>query len=223
MSHTVHTVKPSDIQWFGPVSVNVGWLTPCLSLTLKFLAVTTNHALICSVKSPWVISQTLCPRFCFYEPVQTKKELLQDDSSVWHKVILIGYQRTNKFCYYITTYSRYDHCKPVSEAPVLLFFSVTLSATGSALACPIGLCNVLCTWVSSAALSQVFVQASCRQPAVYLSTTITMCFAELFLDVMLLCFVLQQLKIHPYLAGQGLQIRSVLFLIRVCKWCYCAV
>lgn len=108
------------------------------------------------------------------------------------------------------------------HSPVFFAF-LSQSATGPDLARPVGLRNVLCTWVSSASLSQVFVRTSCRQPAIYLRTTITMCSAELFLDVMLLCFVLQQLKIHPYLAGHGLQIQTVLFLIRACKWCYSCV
>lgn len=111
----------------------------------------------------------------------------------------------------------------ICDSPVFFTLSVSKSATGSDVACPIGLCNVLCTWVLSAALSQVFVRASCRQPAIYLRTTITMCSAELFLDVMLQCFVLHLLKICPYLAGHGLQIQSVLFLIRACKSHYCVV
>ena len=45
--------------------------------------------------------------------------------------------------------------------------------------------------------------------------------ALLFLDVMLLCFVLQRLKINPYLAGHGLQIWTVLCLMRACKLCSC--
>lgn len=70
-----------------------------------------------------------------------------------------------------------------------------------------GLGNVLFMRVSSEALSELFVMASCRQPAIYLHTTaITMCSVQLFLDVTLLCFVLQQLKIHLYFAGRGLQI-----------------
>lgn len=108
----------------------------------------------------------------------------------------------------------------IYDSPILFAF-LSQSARGSDLARPVGLRNVLCTRVSSASLSQVFVRTSCRQLAIYLRTTITMCYAKLFLDVMLLCFVLQQLKIHPYLAG--LQIQTVLFLIRPCEWYYCWV
>lgn len=126
-----------------------------------------------------------------------------------------------------------DYCKTVSHStpsffflynydfPLFFIFSVCDSVRGSDLACPIGLCNALCMWISSAALSQVFVRASCRQLAIYLHTNITMCSAELFLDVMLLCFVLQRLKIRPYLAGHGIQIGSVLFLIRACRCLWC--
>lgn len=157
--------------------------------------------------------------------------IYQWDTLLWSSVII---SRLINACTILQHTA--DHCKPVSQAPVyqsslFLFLylwlscslplSVSESATGSDLSCPVGLCNVLCAWVSSAALSQVFVQASYRPPAIYLHTTATMSSAELFLDVMLLCFVLQQLKIHPYLAGHGFQIQSVLFLIRVWKWYYC--
>lgn len=83
--------------------------------------------------------------------------------------------------------------------------------------------NVLCKRVSSAVLYEGFVRTSGIQPAVYHHTVVTVCFAELFLDVMLPCFVLQQLKIPPDLTGHGLKIQSALFLIRVCRRYYCVV
>lgn len=83
--------------------------------------------------------------------------------------------------------------------------------------------NVLCKRVSSAVLYEGFVRTSGIQPAVYHHTVVTVCFAELFLDVMLPCFVLQQLKMPPDLTGHGLKIQSALFLIRVCRRYYCVV
>lgn len=170
----------------------------------------------------------LCPYYCVYETVYETAVTAWFTSKTQCDSVNIGR--------HIDAGARLQHTldrfKPVSMSQSSFLLScrdlglslhfLCVYNTGSDLACSIVLCNVLCMWVSSAALCQVFVRASCKQPAACLCATITVCFAELFLDVMLLCFVLQQLKIHTFLAGHGLKIRSVLFLIRVCK-CYCVV
>lgn len=80
---------------------------------------------------------------------------------------------------------------------IFVFIPSMVPNESSVLGHSIGLFNVLYTWISSAALSQ----ASCKHPAVQFHAIIFMCCAVLFLNIVLLCFVLQQLKIHIFLAA----------------------